>query len=105
MRVLHDVHAGAVLHVAAAADPDAVHVAAHDHTHPHTALLADVDVADHLCAVVDVGSGMNARLRAAVRPEHSLDYSGQVGRVGLVRRVGRVSSLFAPGPASPTRPT
>ena len=42
---------------------------------------------------------------AAVRPEHSLDYSGQVGRVGLVRRVGRVSSLFAPGPASPTRPT
>src|SRR5882762_6758365 len=47
-----------------------MHVAAHDRVHPDAALLADVDVADHLRAVVDEGGGMDARTDPAVRPKH-----------------------------------
>ena len=53
MRVVHDVHDGAVLDVRALADADVVHVAANDGVHPDAALGADLDVANHLRAVVD----------------------------------------------------
>ena len=55
MRVLHHVHDGPVLDVGTAADPDPVHVAADDDAHPDTAFLADFNVPDDLCAVVDEG--------------------------------------------------
>ena len=46
------------------ADPDPVHVAADDGVHPDAALLADLDVADHLRAVVDEGwDGRGVRRR------------------------------------------
>ena len=57
MRILHHVDDRAVLHVGAAADANAVHVAADDDRHPHTALFTDFDVADDLRAVVDVRVG------------------------------------------------
>src|SRR5665213_3970841 len=75
VRPLHDVHDAAVLYVRAAADTDPVHVAADHHTHPDAALFADLDVADHLGAVVDVGGRVDARQHAAVRAEHYVNYS------------------------------
>jgi hypothetical protein len=47
-----------------------VHVTPHDGAHPHTALLSDFDVADHLRAVVDESGGMDARKLAAVGAKH-----------------------------------
>jgi hypothetical protein len=54
-----------------------VHVTADDRTHPDAALLADFDVADHLGAVVDERGRMNARVHAAVRPEHGVIIEGR----------------------------
>jgi hypothetical protein len=47
-----------------------MHVAADDGAHPDTALLTNLDVADHLRAVVDEGRGMNAGREPAARTKH-----------------------------------
>ena len=72
----HDVDDGAVLDVRAAADANPVHVAADDDRHPDAALLADLDVADDLRAVVDERGRVDARKRVAERPEHQRIIAG-----------------------------
>ena len=61
MRAAHHVNDGAVLNVRAIADPDRVDVAANDDVHPDAALLANLDVADDLSALVDIGGRMDFR--------------------------------------------
>ena len=70
VRAVHDVHDRAVLDVRPPADADSVHVASDDGAHPDAALLADLDVANHLCAGVDESRRMNARKLTAIRPKH-----------------------------------
>jgi hypothetical protein len=71
VRVPHHVNHGAILHVGSAPDPDPMHIASNDDDHPDAAFFADLDVADNLGAVVDVGCRMNAGHSPAVGPEHS----------------------------------
>lgn len=71
VRFPHDVNDGAVLDVRAAADANPVHVAANDDAHPDAALVANLNVANDLRAVVDIGSRMDAGQPPAVGPKHS----------------------------------
>ena len=100
MRPQHAVNGCAVLDVRPPADPDPVHVAADDDAHPDAALLADLDLADDLRAVVDEGAGMNARQTAAVRADHAGElYEGrQAGQDGQSRQ-GTVHLPACPLPA------
>jgi hypothetical protein len=61
---------GAVLNIRAAANSNAVDIAANDDGHPNAALLAHLDVADDLGAVVDVSGWMDARQSSAMGTEH-----------------------------------
>ena len=54
-----------------ATDPDDIDVAPDDHVHPDAAFVANLDVADDLGTVVDVGGRVNARQPTAVGTEHS----------------------------------
>src|SRR5262249_58080358 len=56
---------------------DRVDVAAKNRGHPHTALLADVHVANHLSAIVDERGGVDAGRQAPERTKHSELYRGQ----------------------------
>src|SRR6202040_3603886 len=76
MRSVHHVDHGAVLDVRAAADANPVHIAPDDDRHPHTALLADLDVTDHLRTVVDERGRVDARKRVAKPPEHQRIIAG-----------------------------
>ena len=49
------------LDVGLATDPDAVHIAADDGIHPDAAFFTDLDVADHLSAVIDECGGVHTR--------------------------------------------
>jgi hypothetical protein len=66
VRAGHAVDDGTILDVRAPANPDPVHVAADDRTHPDAALLTDFHVADNLRAGVDECGGMDAGGRSAV---------------------------------------
>jgi hypothetical protein len=48
-----------------------MHITPDDGTHPDTALLADLDVADHVRAVVDEGRRMNAGRDPPVGTKHT----------------------------------
>ena len=54
----------------AAADADPVHVAADDDVHPDAALLADLDVADDLGAVVHERRRVHDRKAPLIAPKH-----------------------------------
>src|ERR671920_405074 len=76
VRTAHHVDDGAVLHVAAAPDPDAVHVAADHHVHPDAARLAQLDIADDLCAGIHIGRGVHPRMHPLVAAEHPVIIHG-----------------------------
>ena len=70
VRPAHDVHDRAVLNVAPAPDPDAVHVAADHGIHPDAARLANLDVADDLGALVHVRRLVHHRKAPLIAPKH-----------------------------------
>src|SRR5687767_14932038 len=70
VRIFHNVNHGAILHVRSAPDPDLMDIATNDDCHPDAALFADLDVTDHLGALVDVSARMDTGHSSAVGPEH-----------------------------------
>ena len=72
VRVVHDVHDGAVLDVRPLADADRVDVAADDGVHPDAAFGADLDVADDLRARVHVRGRVHDGQPATIRTQHAL---------------------------------
>ena len=61
---------GAVLNIGASPHADPIDVAADDDVHPDTTVLADLNVADDLCAVVYERRGGYSRGARAVGPKH-----------------------------------
>ena len=61
---------GAVLDIRAGPDSDPMHVSPEHTVHPHTAVLADADVANHLCALVYERRGSHLRETIPVGPKH-----------------------------------
>ena len=70
MGFVHDVDNTPVLDIGAPAHANPIDVAANDDVHPDTAVLTDLDIADHLCAVVYERRGSYSREARAVGPEH-----------------------------------
>src|SRR5579863_1092697 len=66
----HAVEDAVVLDVGVGADADFVHVAAQDGVHPNRRVLAEDDVADDLCRVVDVAGGGDGGGRAFEGANH-----------------------------------
>jgi hypothetical protein len=62
---------GIVLHVCAVADANVMNVAAHGAVAPDRSLFAEVHVAYHLGAGVDIRGRMNLRVNPAERSNHS----------------------------------
>ena len=86
----HHVHDRPVLNIRAPADADRVHIAPQHRAHPDAALLANLDVPDHLGRLVDECGRVHAGQDTPVRAKHY----GSI-TVGEMERVW----------SRPTRPT
>src|SRR6185437_7444072 len=67
--VVHVQHA-VVLNAGLVADPDIVHIASNGHSRPHAGTLANDNVADYLCADVDISRFRDARHQPAKGSNH-----------------------------------
>jgi len=70
VEVAHAVEDGAVLDIGFCADADGVDVAADDGVHPDAGVLTEDDVADDLCAWIDVASGRNDGGKTLIGTDH-----------------------------------
>ena len=64
---------GAVLNVAALANPDGVNIAAQNSVHPHRGSLAEDDISNNLCADIDIATGVDLGRMVLVAANHGCD--------------------------------
>src|ERR1700750_2377930 len=70
--LLHAVQDTVVLHVGICPYADLMHISAHYRVHPHRSVLAQHDIADNLCRLVDETTAWYGRPHAFVRSDQVL---------------------------------
>jgi len=97
IQAFHAMQHGAVLHIAASADPDAVYIAAQHGVHPDAGLLAQDDITEHLRGGVDVRGGRDGGRDTSIGAEHtekSLEDGARSYRVQNRKRPARARFML-----------